>query len=106
MSSIPQVRERSPRQWHFRIAVPLMYVQRSCRGLGMTCNMSRQDISIKTDQILQAGKRVQLLIDWPVKLDRKRSLCLVVVGKVLYSGLGGTAVRVWRQDYRLRPKAS
>ena len=40
-----------------------------CRGLGVTRDMSSRGVCIETDHVLKVGKRVRLLIDWPVELD-------------------------------------
>lgn len=110
MSPAPNLRERPQaidrrRNRRFRIAVPVEYVLRDCRGLAITRDMSSRGIFIKTDRVLKVGKRVRLLIDWPVELDGGTPLRLVVVGKILRSGRSGTAVSVLQHEYRLRPKA-
>ena len=110
MSPVPNFLERHHvidrrRQRRFRIAVPVEYVLRDCRGFAMTRDMGSRGICIETDQVLKVGKRVRLLIDWPAKLDGGTPLRLVVTGKILRSGRGGTAVSVLKHEYRLRPKA-
>ena len=110
MSPAPNLRERAfdqvdrRRHRRFRIAVPVEYVLRDCRGFAITRDMSSRGIFIKTSQVLKVGKRVRLLVDWPVELNGSTPLSLIVVGKVLRSGRHGTAVSVLQHEYRLRRK--
>lgn len=92
------------RHQRFGIVVPVEYSLRDCRGSAVTSDMSSRGIFIKTRQILPVGKRVRLLIDWPVELDGGIPLRLFVVGRVLRSSRRGTAVSVLQHEYRIRPK--
>jgi hypothetical protein len=111
MSPVPNLRERPfdqvdrRRNRRFRISVPVEYVLRDCRGFAITRDMSSRGIFLKTDRILKIGRRVRLLIDWPVQLNGGPPLRLVVVGRVLRSGRHGTAVSVLQHEYRVRSQA-
>jgi hypothetical protein len=65
--------------------------------------MSSSGLLLVTDRILSPGRKVQVLIDWPVKLDERVGLRLVVFGAVVRVGTEGApqaAVRIERYEFR------
>jgi len=65
--------------------------------------MSSSGLLLVTDRILSPGRKVQVLIDWPVKLDGRVRLRLVVFGAVVRVGTEGAlqaAVRIERYEFR------
>ena len=50
------------------------------------------------------GSRVQLLVDWPVKLHDEIPLMLALLGTVIRQDLTGIAMRISRYDWKLRGK--
>jgi hypothetical protein len=72
-------------------------------GSGKTINMSSSGLLLVTDRILFPGRKVQVLIDWPVKLDGRVGLRLVVFGAVVRVGIERApqaAVRIERYEFR------
>jgi len=91
-------------QRRFEVSAPVEYVLPDCRGQGVTCDMSSHGILIRTGSTLPVGELVKLYIDWPALLDGSHRLRLAVTGTVLRSSVRGTAVRILRHEYKLRPK--
>ena len=89
-------RRRDPR---FAVSSPVTYTIGQFHGKGMTLNVSTGGVFIKTDQALPIGRRIQLVMNWPAKLD-VGVLRLEVTGKVLRSTAKGTAVKVLRYEFR------
>lgn len=74
------------------------------RAQATTLNISSGGVFLKTDEILPVGDQIRVLINWPVLLDQRCPLRLVITGKVLRSGEAGAAVRTIRYDFKIRPK--
>ena len=53
-------------------------------GLAKTINVSRSGVLIEAEIAVAAGRRVELWIYWPVQLDGKCGLQLVVSGRVAW----------------------
>ena len=79
------------------------YILAGNRGQATTVNISSGGVFLKTDQLLPVGKRIQVFINWPVLLDQRRPLQLVITGRVLRSDEAGAAVRKLRYDFKIRP---
>jgi len=60
-------------------------------------------VFLKTDQLLPVSKRIQIFINWPVLLDQRCPLRLVMTGRVLRSDEAGDAVGKLRYDFKIRP---
>ena len=63
-------------------------------------------VFFKAQSPLPVGEQVELLLDWPVMLDGRCPLRLVINGRILRSSARGSAVSVLRYEYRLRPKVA
>ena len=61
-------------------------------------------VFLKTDRMLRPCESIQVLIDWPVLLDQRCPLRLVIFGKVLRSDESGSAVKLIHYEFRIRPK--
>jgi len=111
MSPAPNLTTRQPtpdRRQHrrFPIAVHGEYVLQGRRGQVITSNISSSAILIQSTETLPTGRRVELKVDWPARLDGRCPLRLVITGKVLGKTARGTVIGVVRHEYRLAPKAS
>ena len=84
----------------FRISTPAEYTIGRLHGKGMIRNISGEGVFIQIGRTLPIGKRLELLIDWPAKLDGKLRLRLSVSGKVIRSTADGTAVEVLGYECR------
>lgn len=63
-------------------------------------NISSNGVLVETNVLLPHGNEVELVIDWPVLLNRQCGLNLVVSGKVVGSRHGAIAVQFKRYQFR------
>ena len=84
----------------FRISTQAEYTVGRLHGKGVIRNISGGGVFIQIDRTLPIGRPLELLIDWPAKLDGKLRLRLSVKGKVLRSTADGTAVEVLGYECR------
>ena len=73
-------------------------------GTGQTINLSSAGVLFTAAHVLPVKSRVQLSIEWPVRLDHECPLKMVVLGKVVRSEEGCAAVDI--KHYELRTRAS
>ena len=69
-------------------------------GGGATINVSSNGILFQTDRDLPPGRRLELSVCWPVKLDGEIPLKFVARGKVIWCARGRTAFKI--QQYELK----
>ncbi len=72
-------------------------------GHGKTVNMSSGGMLFVTDRVLAPGRKVEVQVQWPVKLNERAGLKLVVIGEVVRAGSGGeiqAAIRIERYEFR------
>jgi hypothetical protein len=65
--------------------------------------MSSSGLLFITDRMLSPGLKVEVTLKWPVKLDERVGLQLVVFGQVVRVGSEGAmqaAVRIKRYEFR------
>jgi hypothetical protein len=72
------------------------------RGAGTTVNFSGKGLLFASDYLFEAGSNVELALDWPVQLDGRTALRLVVEGRVVRCDGGRAAVRILRYEFRTR----
>ena len=106
--NLPTRRVIPDRRQHqrFPIAVHAEYILQGRRGEVVTINISSSAILIQSTETLPAGRRVELKVDWPARLDGRCPLRLVITGKVVGRTSRGTVISVLRHEYRLAAKAS
>lgn len=73
-------------------------------GEVVTTDISSGAILVQSTETLPAGKRVELKVDWPARVDGPCRLRLVITGKVLGWTSRGTVISVLRHEYRLATK--
>ena len=97
---------QSERRQHRRypITAQLEYILTGNRAQATTLNISSGGVFLKTDQILPVGDQIRVLINWPVLLDQRCPLRLVITGRILRSDEAGAAVGIVRYDFKIRPK--
>ena len=102
-----RLQEQSERRQHRRypIIARSEYILAGNRGQGTTVNISSGGVFLKTDRLLPVGKQIQVFINWPVLLDQRCPLRLVMTGRVLRSDEAGAAVGKLRYDFKIRPSA-
>ena len=71
-------------------------------GSGETVNMSSSGVLFTTEHELQQGKRLELSVNWPARLDDKCQLKLVAKGRVVRSEEGKAAMSIEKYEFRTR----
>jgi hypothetical protein len=71
-------------------------------GVGNTVEVSSNQIRFTTQWPLLPGDRVQLAVDWPVKLDNSVLMKLEIYGCVVESESGTATMEIARYDLRTR----
>jgi len=70
------------------------------KGAGTSLDISRKGILFTTQQVLDVGEFVELSLEWPVRLDQKTPLKLVLRGRVVRSSDDRPAVFVRQHELR------
>ena len=98
----------SERRQHRRypFAAESQYILDGRREHAITTDISSGGAFLKTRAPLPVGKWIELLIDWPVLLDQRCPIRLVIYGRVLRNDTRGAAVRIVRYDFRLRSRSA
>jgi PilZ domain len=69
-------------------------------SLGRTINMSSKGVLFSTDQFLNAGRYLEISINWPAQLDSKVALKFVARGRVVRTGENCAAVQIHQYEFR------
>lgn len=75
-------------------------------GEGKTVNVSSCGVLFTCRHDLQPGRRVKLWISWPVPLNDKCALKLVVRGRVVRSEEGRAAIEIQQHEFRTQSAGS
>jgi hypothetical protein len=75
-------------------------------GGGETVNISSSGILFTTERELQEGRRLEISVSWPARLDDKCNLKLVAKGRVIRSEQGQTAMSIEKYEFRTRAQNS
>jgi len=75
-------------------------------GAGNTVNMSSSGVLFVTERIMSPGCRVELSINWPVKLNDKCALRFVARGRVVRSERGAAALEILEHEFRTQASAA
>jgi len=70
------------------------------KGSGTSVDISRKGVMFTTEQLLDVGEFVELSLEWPVWLDQRTPLKLVLRGRVVRSTKDRAAVFVRQHDFR------
>lgn len=71
-------------------------------GTGKTLDIGSGGILFSTQEKLALGKRIEIAVAWPARLDGTCPLQFVATGKVIRSEHGRTAVRIERYEFKTR----
>jgi hypothetical protein len=71
-------------------------------GSGLTIDVSSSGLSFTADRPLSIGQRLDLSVDWPVRLGGDVQLQLVSSGVVVRTTGVVTALRIERHEFRTR----
>jgi c-di-GMP-binding flagellar brake protein YcgR len=69
---------------------------------GKTVNISSSGVLFTTDRALILGRRLEISIDWPVKLNEKCALKLVARGRVVRFEGDRAALEILQHEFRTR----
>jgi c-di-GMP-binding flagellar brake protein YcgR len=72
------------------------------KGSGQTIDLSSSGLRFATQGPLEPGLRLGVAITWPVLLDGRVQLQLIVTGVVVWSSGTETALKIQRHDFRTR----
>jgi hypothetical protein len=75
-------------------------------GCGKTVNISSSGVLFFSEHDLAAGTRLELSIGWPVLLNEKCSLNLVIQGRVIRRMTNQTAVQTQHYEFRTHARTS
>ena len=70
--------------------------------MGQTIDLSSSGLRFAAKRPLEPGMIIEVAIDWPVLLDGRVQLQLMVTGVVVWSCGMETALRIQRHDFRTR----
>ena len=71
-------------------------------GTGETINMSSGGILFRTESDLNEGDQVELVVDWPAKIDGAVRLKLVAFGPVVRIEQSRAAIVIKRYEFKIR----
>jgi c-di-GMP-binding flagellar brake protein YcgR len=74
-------------------------------GDGRTVNISSSGVLFTTETRLPTGRRVELSISWPAKLDDRCGLQLMARGRVVRFENGLAAVEIQQHEFRTQSAA-
>jgi hypothetical protein len=72
---------------------------------GTTMNISSNGLLFEISERLQPEQRVSVSVEWPVRLDSRIPLNLVLEGRILRWANGVAAMRIHRHEFRIRKSA-
>jgi hypothetical protein len=88
----------------FPLETELRYSRGPMTGSGQTFDMSSIGVSFTTERYLPLGMRLNLAIDWPVRMTNGVRLQLIIDGAVVRSDRGFIAVRFGRGHYEFKTR--
>ena len=65
-------------------------------------NMSSTGVLFRAEGRLPVGRRIELMISWPVTLDGRLPLIVAAVGKITRSDAKTAAVKLEHHEFRVR----
>lgn len=96
---------RTSARFPCRLAVgfqTLEYPFLSGEGSSETLNISSKGVLFTTNQPLEAGKLLQVSVDWPARLENQIPLKLVAEGRIVRCSNGTAAMRIDKYEFRTR----
>lgn len=102
-----RTRDRFPIQQEIRYHVlDASGVGCESEGVGKTLDMSREGILFSTIEPLDAGRLVELSVDWPARLNGTCPLQFTASGHVIRATPDSAVVRIERYEFRTRRSAA
>jgi hypothetical protein len=100
---VPAERRRGYR-YPITATAELRLVRSEKQARAVIRNISSRGVFFSTEIDLDKGEPVELLIDWPVRLNDRIPLALVLLGTVRRSDSIGTAVMISRYEWKIRAR--
>jgi hypothetical protein len=94
---------RNKRRYPLDLAVQYKVVKNylvTATGSGRALNMSSKGIAFKVNETFRPGTYLELSVSWPVLLNGRCPMKLVVEGRVVRSGSEGTVISMDRYEFR------
>lgn len=86
---------------HQEVVYTLLEGRNRCdAGAGKTVDMSSGGILFTTSEALHPGKRLELAVNWPARLDGTCRLKLVAMGRVVRSEADRAAIAIEHYEFR------
>lgn len=73
--------------------------------LGKTVNISSKGVLFEAGMELPVGKRVELTISWPARLNDRCRLKMIAVGRIIRNDRGKTAALIQKHEFRTQGAA-
>jgi hypothetical protein len=104
MSNVPD--DAMHQGYDLRLAVKCRRIEPRFRFegiiVGESLKISSKHLLFTTTEALLPGQVVEACIDWPIRLDDRVHITLVVEGKVITSADDSSAMRIDRYQFRTR----
>ena len=71
-------------------------------GAGRLIDLSNSGLRFVAPEFLEPGLKLDISIDWPILLDGRVQLQLIVTGVVVWSSATETALKIEQHDFRTR----
>jgi hypothetical protein len=71
-------------------------------GVGKTLDISSGGVRFETEQLLRAGKRVELSVNWPAQLEGGCPLKFVALGRIVRAEETWAAMHIEQYEFRTR----
>jgi hypothetical protein len=68
--------------------------------------ISSKELLFITNEIVAVGQNLQVAVDWPMRLENRIPLILLISGHVLRSSYGELAMTIERHQFRIRKTES
>jgi hypothetical protein len=101
--TVPDERRRGYR-YSITAMAKLRLVGSGKRAEAVIHNISSSGAFFTAEINLVEGKRVELVVDWPVHLNGRIPLALVLLGTVRRSDSTGTAIKINRYEWKIRAR--
>ncbi|MCS7026948.1 MAG: PilZ domain-containing protein [Bryobacteraceae bacterium] len=69
-------------------------------GVGKTVNISSTGVLFTTDKLLIPGRRLEVAIHWPAKLNNHCALKLIARGRIVRFEQGRAAMEIQQYEFR------
>jgi hypothetical protein len=110
VASSPRLEKSTPERRHavrFPIRCDIRYrvlgkQGRAGTGTGRTINISSKGVLFRTERRLPVGGRIEVWINWPLRLNDRCALNLVVHGRIVRHEQDMAAVQIHHCEFRTR----